>query len=104
MNAEDAPSIQQILSAVDKYKQNTVDIKYVAHPTTWLNQGRWHDEVETTTCIPAERDYDKEQVIKNVWVMRNAGLDIERVQNYLQDKRSDLQEIGMTIYKEGKEQ
>lgn len=42
------PSIQEILEAVQRYKlSKTVRDGFVCHPTTWINEGRWSDEVET---------------------------------------------------------
>lgn len=44
MRKKDAPTIETLLNAVDAYAKRQVDMKYVAHPATWLRQGRWEDE------------------------------------------------------------
>ncbi|MFA5040029.1 MAG: hypothetical protein WC464_00145 [Bdellovibrionales bacterium] len=52
------PSIQEILEAVQRYKlSKTVRDGFVCHPTTWINEGRWSDEVELS-------DYDKAKAIQ----------------------------------------
>lgn len=52
------PSIQDILEAVQRYKlSKTVREGFVCHPTTWINEGRWSDEVELS-------DYDKAKAIQ----------------------------------------
>lgn len=48
--AKDRPSLDVILQAIDKQKQSDDWLKengqFIPHPTTWLNQGRWADEVQ----------------------------------------------------------
>ena len=43
------PSLDKILEAIERQKQTEQwqDEKYIPHPTTWLNQGRWDDEIRT---------------------------------------------------------
>ena len=46
----------EIVSAAEDYAKAKAgeDAKYIAYPTTWLNQGRWEDEAET----PAPKPFD----------------------------------------------
>jgi hypothetical protein len=47
------PHIELIIEAVQRYKlSKTVRDGFVCHPTTWINEGRWSDEIELS-------DYDK---------------------------------------------
>lgn len=101
MKQVDAPTIKQLIDGVNRYKASTLDPKFIAHPATWLNHGRWEDEITTQSTVIAERDYERENVIKTVLTMRNAKLDIDRVQSYLENQRDDLREIGLTIFREG---
>ena len=48
----------KILSAVKQYVLSTPDIKYRAHPSTWLNQKRWNDEINIAE--PTDNEYKKE--------------------------------------------
>ncbi len=52
------PHIELILESVQRYKMSkTVRDGFVCHPTTWINEGRWSDEVELS-------DYDKSRAIQ----------------------------------------
>lgn len=48
--AKDLPDITVILTAITAQKASTQWLKdggqFIPHPATWLNQGRWHDEVK----------------------------------------------------------
>ena len=39
-------SIAAMLAAIEKQKAGWTDPKFIPHPATWLNQGRWADEVK----------------------------------------------------------
>lgn len=53
-----APSLETLLTAVDKYARSEIDMKYVAHPATWLRQGRWEDEpVQQQVSTPEPKDW-----------------------------------------------
>jgi len=52
------PSIDFILTAVEKYKlSKTVRDGFTCNPATWINEGRWSDEVTLS-------DYDKAKAIQ----------------------------------------
>lgn len=59
--AKDKPDLPRILSALAAAKQSSdwtkENGKFIPHPATWLNQGRWDDEVQslTHTTTPAYR-------------------------------------------------
>lgn len=59
--AKDKPDLLRILSALAAAKQSPdwtkENGKFIPHPATWLNQGRWDDEVQsrTQTTTPAYR-------------------------------------------------
>jgi len=44
--ARRSASDEEVLDAARRYADSIVgkEPQYVAHPTTWLNQGRWQDE------------------------------------------------------------
>lgn len=50
MKRSDAPSIEQLLKAVEQYASQIKEIRFCAHLATWLNGERWLDEVETKTA------------------------------------------------------
>src|SRR5699024_3443709 len=51
---KDGTDPNTIIAGAKTYEASVVgkEQKYVAHPTTWLNQGRWEDEAETPTPKP----------------------------------------------------
>lgn len=57
VKARKLASAEDILSGVARYKRHLPDeVRYICHPATWLNQGRWMDEedepvrVERRSC------------------------------------------------------
>ena len=44
----DWPGIEAALTAIEAYKNGKPDYCDFCHPTTWLNEGRWDDEYDTT--------------------------------------------------------
>jgi hypothetical protein len=44
MRGDDAPTLDEVLSAVERYKQTQKDRNFIAYPATWLRDGRWADE------------------------------------------------------------
>ena len=51
--------VNKMIAKVDEYKLTNQWLKdngqFIPHPTTWLNQGRWEDELTTQTISEAER-------------------------------------------------
>jgi len=62
----DAPSLDILLTAVDKYANSGIEIKYIAHPATWLRQGRWEDDSEQCTTTPVWKDWHLDQAYDRV--------------------------------------
>ena len=51
-------SAENILAGVAKYKRHLPDeARFVCHPATWLNKGRWMDEYEVVVEQPAKADW-----------------------------------------------
>lgn len=67
-NAKDRPAIETILSAIalqsgsDQWKKDAG--QFIPHPSTWLNQGRWHDEVGAGKSIAANYDDASDPLLK----------------------------------------
>lgn len=72
--ATDRPDLADILTALDKQKQTPDWSKdngqFIPHPTTWLNQGRWADEVPD----PGGREARRESARKQQAAEQNAKL------------------------------
>jgi hypothetical protein len=43
--------MDELIKGILLYKESVIEIesKYICHPSTWLNQGRWEDEFPQTT-------------------------------------------------------
>jgi uncharacterized protein YlbG (UPF0298 family) len=48
--------LSKILHAVHAYVRNTPDKQYRKHPTTWLNQKCWEDEITESKPVETEKD------------------------------------------------
>ena len=55
----DAELYQKIMDAVTAQKgsRQWQDKQYIPHPSTWLNQERWEDEVEGAKVLPTDDKY-----------------------------------------------
>ena len=47
MKRPDAPALPVLILAAEAYAGTVADPKYLAHPTTWLRQERWADQLES---------------------------------------------------------
>ena len=63
---KDGTDPNTIIAGAKTYATSVVgkEQKYVAHPTTWLNQGRWEDE---TTTTPTMSDAEAADRLRNPW-------------------------------------
>jgi hypothetical protein len=48
MKTKDAPTLDTLITAVDRYKSTVTEVRYCAHLATWLNGERWLDEITLT--------------------------------------------------------
>lgn len=72
MKRTDAPTLESLLTAVDKYAKQGLEMKFVAHPATWLRQGRWEDEPEQQPT-PATRDWHLDQAFDRIVPLARLG-------------------------------
>ena len=56
------PDLAQVLAAIDRQQRlpewHKDGGRFIPHPTTWLNQGRWQDEALTTAPLLEDADDD----------------------------------------------
>lgn len=56
VKARTVATAEEILAGVELYCAHLPeDVKYVAHPASWLNQGRWMDEYEAVAPMVSNR-------------------------------------------------
>jgi len=65
-----APPLDILLKAVELYKRSVTDVKYFCHPTTWLRQERWNDELEVE---PIKETTKREEDVKYSGSLNLAG-------------------------------
>ena len=57
--SEDTPTPETLITAAKQYakwcRHTGQEIGYIAHPTTWLNQGRWLDELDFNQNKPKQK-------------------------------------------------
>jgi len=51
MRRPDAPTIDTLIKAVERYASNVRDMQYCAHLATWLNSERWLDEQQVDVVV-----------------------------------------------------
>jgi hypothetical protein len=98
MKKKDAPSLDRILEAVDKYAASGVELKYVAHPATWLRQGRWEDEPEEVKATPAPKDWHLDQAYDRVVPFARLGYSWDECLDAIRDFEPRVIEPCREIY------
>jgi hypothetical protein len=51
MSRDDAPTIEVLVSAIERYQASISDPRFIAHPATWLNGERWLDSIEQKVSV-----------------------------------------------------
>lgn len=80
-----APSLETLLAAVDRYAKTETDKKYIAHPTTWLRQGRWEDESISAPPVPVQKDWEMDQAFDRVYPLARMRKSWEDILDALRD-------------------
>lgn len=52
ITGDDGPAV--ILAALSAQLEGWTDAQFIPHPATWLNQGRWQDDIEPPTGAPRD--------------------------------------------------
>lgn len=57
------PSLKVLLAAIEEQKKSRAWKEgFIPHPATWLNQGRWEDEIEKESAVQGFSDEEKNMV------------------------------------------
>jgi hypothetical protein len=73
MAGREAPTLEELLEAVERYSSSQPDLKYVAYPATWLRQGRWADESGVVAPKPKRPDVELENAYGIIAPMAHLG-------------------------------
>lgn len=85
------PTIDNLIAAVERYKASISDMKYCAHPTTWLTQGRWLDDLPQESTSRATIKDDRPQRVKDAESMGAAYWFAGRTEQQLFDETQHLE-------------
>lgn len=88
MKQDDAPSVEQIMAAVERYKIAQKDRNFIAYPATWLRAGRWADEPENNYDGQHERE---REVSPNVAQAQSFAAAYFHTRRTLEDLQDDIQ-------------
>lgn len=87
MRQPDAPNIDLILAAIEKYKAAQKDRNYIAYPASWLRAGRWADEHE----INYDENHERErEVSPNVAQAQSFAAAYFHTRRSLDDLKQDI--------------
>jgi hypothetical protein len=98
MKGPSAPTVEQLLEAVARYAKAQKDPQYVAHPATWLRQGRWEDEQEAPAAAPKPRDMELDNAYGAVAPMAHLGRSWEECLEMLERYDSRVVEPCKALY------
>ncbi len=85
MKKDDRPSLDVLLASVDKYASLGLEMKYVAHPATWLRQRRWEDEETETSPTPTQKDWELDRAYDKIVPLAHIGRSWEECLDALRD-------------------
>ena len=88
MKQPDAPSVEVIMAAVERYKVAQKDRNFIAYPATWLRAGRWADEQENNYDGQHERE---RAVSPNVAQAQSFAAAYFHTRRSLDDLKNDIQ-------------
>jgi hypothetical protein len=98
MKKDDRPQLSDLLVAVDRYAQLGLEIKYVAHPATWLRQQRWLDEMPETSPKPTQKDWHLENAKEKIVPLARLGRSWEDCLDALRDYEERVIEPCHEVY------
>jgi hypothetical protein len=93
MKAADAPSLDVVMAAVDRYAKSATDPQFIAHPATWLRQQRWMDDsVQETVAVRDRWKTEKDNSESQICVMVRLGNDDEAILEFIHGRPTEVQE------------
>ncbi len=85
MSKDDAPLLDDLLASVERYASLGLELKYIAHPATWLRQRRWEDEMEQVTPTPTQKDWLLDRALDKIIPLAHLGRSWEECLESLSD-------------------
>lgn len=54
---EQSDALEAITHHLEYWKLKNTETEYIPHPATWLNQGRWEDELDMTVKVKEDKSW-----------------------------------------------
>jgi hypothetical protein len=54
---EQSDALEAITNHLEYWKLKNTETEYIPHPATWLNQGRWEDELDMTVKVKEDKSW-----------------------------------------------
>lgn len=54
---EQSDALEAITNHLEYWKIKNTETEYIPHPATWLNQGRWEDELDMTVKVKEDKSW-----------------------------------------------
>lgn len=54
---EQSDALEAISNHLEYWKIKNTETEYIPHPATWLNQGRWEDELDMTVKVKEDKSW-----------------------------------------------
>jgi hypothetical protein len=56
-NQEQLDALQALPNHIEYWKLRNTETEYIPHPATWINQGRWEDELDMTVKVKEDKSW-----------------------------------------------
>lgn len=98
MRRPDAPSIDVLIKAVERYASNIRDMQYCAHLATWLNAERWLDEQQVVEVVVERVDPAIESAQSMGGAMAYAGRSRDELLSSMSHRTQAEQDAALAQY------
>lgn len=98
--SQTAPSIGDLLRAIERYRTSVSDPRFICHPATWLRQERWSDEIAAPdTPTPSRAGPSKFRVAESFAAgLKRAGRSREQVAEALEGRSPEEIAAGLATF------
>ena len=102
MTDDDAPTIDALVSAVERYALSITEMRYCAHLATWITQQRWLDEItpvaQSATRQPVDQRISAAQSMGAA--MAHTGKSESELIDYISHRPPDEQAAALDIFRQ----
>lgn len=90
--------VDKMIEALDKYKQlpQWQDKNYIPHPTTWLNQKRWEDEINPDEYKTVKKGFNKKEAVIPEWYGKYKN-DLENAPKKEEMSEEEIEKVMSTV-------